>query len=145
MVDEIHEGFLRFLTTTLVDAVNDDYHVTMCRAALIMRRPSSVTEWARSVRVAERYLREKWSSWVGCPPKHSLFLHTVFSIAFTHACAEYFGGPPVKRLCRRQHDRWKSYYERHQTALDAVIRRSIQPQPATVSSDLTRAYSKSLS
>jgi hypothetical protein len=129
---DINDAFLRFLTIPVVSAVEDDYHVALCREALVHNEPQSVSAWAISAGVAERYLRQKWRSWIGCQPKYTLFLYTVFRMAFAHTCAEYFGASPAERLSAQQYGRWKDYYERNCGVLDAILQRRVQPQISVV-------------
>lgn len=138
---EINAGFLRYLTTPIVSSAEDDYHVALCRDALVRSRPQTVAAWAHAAGIAERYLREKWSAWIGCMPKYTLFLYTAFSRMLACTCAEQFGGARAERLSPRLLKRWKRYYDRNSTVLAEALERRVQPRlPVTAACESVQVF-----
>lgn len=125
-----------FLDKTILPDLSAAVNTQLNECCKIIRKnlPETVSDWAAQANITDAYLRRIWSECMAFPPKHILFLYTVYKKAFEFYNTLYLSEvnssgkhPPVPD--QMEHRRVMNYYLLNKRELDG-IRDKLRASPA---------------
>jgi DNA-binding NarL/FixJ family response regulator len=128
-IDIINEAFLQSLIIP-EDMNNCKPIIKNAIEVLISSKPASIMHWADKVGVEERYLRKVWTDCFEYQPKYVLWLHRIFSHAFSYYKSFYCEKGKLKTETENAgfkdkgpyYSGYKRFYNAHKSTIDYILK-----------------------